>query len=208
MTSRHNNDDIDNAYSSDEPADEQTTTVDGDGDNIAYDFLPDSATRDPFGYEQRDASWWGLGDHDEAADADWDEVEDALETLDDEIPGMEGLIGEANRIAEQYRDTGFECNVCGLRHGHSTEKHDVRDFFGVTEEFADQMNMNPYCHCGVNELARLLNFFRDIEIQVFEHEDEDDFDIDEVRAEVRSAARSAPIPEETRQQLNDTLGTI
>jgi hypothetical protein len=173
-----------------------------------YDFIDDGARRDDhkFGHETTDPSWWGLGEHREDNDTDWDSVLDELEDTIGNVPGMEGLLGEAEDIASSYKDFGFECPVCGLSHGHSTDKHDVRDFFAVTDEFVDKMQCNPYCHCGVHELARLLNYFRSIEVQVFEDQDEPEFDIDSRRRKIKSAASSAPIPDSLRNELDETLG--
>ncbi|QLG30002.1 hypothetical protein HUG10_20565 (plasmid) [Halorarum halophilum] len=175
---------------------------------MSYDFIDDNARPDnyTYGHEVHDPSWWGLGTHREDDGTDWDAVLEDVEDVVADVPGMNNLLNEAERIADSYRDFGFECPVCGLRHGHSSDKHDVRDFFAVTEEFVDKMHKSPYCHCGVHELARLLNYFRSIEIQVFEDQDEDGFDIDSRKRQVKSAAGSAPIPDRVRNELDDQLG--
>lgn len=179
-----------------------------DDENIEYGFLPEGARRDdePYGYETKGAGWWGLGNHAEET-PEPEDVQKAFETLSG-IPGLDSLLREAEATANSYVDNGFECPVCGLRHGHASDKHDVREFFGVTDEFVDMMNFNPYCHCGVNELARLLNYWRSISVQVFEDQDTDDFDIQERRQAVVSAANSAPIPEKTRRKMDNKLGSI
>ncbi len=174
-----------------------------------YDFINTEAQYE-LGVEEHGTAWWGLGDHQmpgEAGSTDWDAVEEALDTLET-VPGMENLVREAEDMTNSIRESGFECPVCGLRHGHSSDKHDVRDEFAVTEEFTERMQYNPYCHCGVNELARLVNYFHAFEIQAFEDEDEDHFDIDKRRSQIQSAANSAPIPDSTRQAMNERLGTI
>lgn len=198
-----------------EDNDNTTTDAEQNGNNEVatdggYDFLGDSPRRDDrtYGYEQHGASWWGLGEHTEQS-TDWDAVFEDLDDLQSQVPdGLKGLLDDAERQAQNMRNSGFECGVCGLSHGHSTDKHDVRDFFGVTDEFAGQMHFNPYCHCGVNELARLLNYFRSIEVQVFENEGDEDFDIDELKREVRNGAGHAPIRDETQRELEDTLGPL
>jgi|GEM_PF-4096708 len=176
---------------------------------MSYDFIDDGARRDDhqYGHEVQDPSWWGLGQHREEDNTDWDEVIAEVEDAVADVPGMDSLLEEAESIASSYRDFGFECPVCGLRHGHSTDKHDVRDFFAVREDFVDKMNYTPYCHCGVHELARLLNYWRSIEIAVFEDQDEAGFDIDSRKRKVKQAAGSAPIPDSVRNELDDTLGT-
>jgi hypothetical protein len=174
-----------------------------------YDFI-DTQAQYTIGVEEHGTAWWGLGDHqmpDETAETDWDAVEDALETLDT-VPGMENLVREAENMTTSIRESGFECPVCGLCHGHDSDKHDVRTEFAITEEFAERMQYNPYCHCGVNELARLVNFFDAFEIQAFEDEGEDHFNIDKRRSQIQSASSSAPIPDSTRQDMNESLGTV
>jgi hypothetical protein len=176
---------------------------------MSYDFIDDNARRDDYqyGYETTDPSWWGLAQHREDDNNDRDAVLADDEYADADVPGMEGLLDEAEQIASSYKDYGFECPVCGLSHGHSSDKHDVREFFAVTDEFVDKMQYTPYCHCGVHELARLLNYYRSIDIQVFENEDDgDDSDIDEIKQKVKSAANSAPIPDRVRTELDDQLG--
>jgi hypothetical protein len=66
--------------------------------------------------------------------------------------------------------------VCGINHGHADHKHDIRAStdatptggFEVTEAFADEMQYNPYCHCGANELAMLVRFFHHIGVPMFD----------------------------------------
>lgn len=191
--------------------DDHNDSDSSDAQDDGYDFLAEGARRDnqtQFGYETHSADWWGLGSHgDERVGVDWDEVDEHLDELDG-VPGLTDLVENARQTAERMRATGYECSVCGFTHGHDTEKHDVRDFFGVTEEFADQMHFNPYCHCGVHELARLLNYWNSIEVQVFEHEDEPGFDINEIRQEAKSGARAAEIRADTRNELNGKLGPL
>lgn len=171
-----------------------------------YDFISGSRRDGELGVNKHGPSWWGRGSHEDHSNTDWDAVENALDTLET-VPGMEDLVRQAESMADKGSESGFECPVCGLRHGHSSDKHDVRDFFGVTEEFADRMQYNPYCHCGVHELARLLNYFRSFEIECFEDEESKSFDLDKRRSEVKSAASSAPIPDSVRSKLNEKLGT-
>jgi|APHM01.1.fsa_nt_gi hypothetical protein len=172
-----------------------------------YNFIENEARRDDhtFGHETTDPSWWGLGEHIESEETNWDNVLLDLEDVIGNVPGMETLLDDAEQIASTYEDFGFECPVCGLTHGHSTDKHDVREFFAVTDEFVEKMQCTPYCHCGVHELARLLNYYNSINVRVFE--DQSDIDIDSRRRKVRSAASSAPIPDSLRYELDETLGT-
>jgi hypothetical protein len=176
----------------------------------AYSFLPDNVRRDDhqYGYEQHSSAWWGLGEHSEGT-TDWDKVYEDLSDLQEQVPdGLADLLESAEQQAERMENRGFECGVCGLSHPHSSRKHDVRDFFGVTDEFADNMHFNPYCHCGVNELARLMNYTDSIQQQIFEHEDGPDFDLNHIKQQIRNGAGKAPIRNETERELRSTLGPV
>jgi len=221
---------------------------------------------------------WNLGEHQEKApDFGWDMVQTGLNNIEDDAPGLADALKDAKNIAETFTVGGYECAVCGLNHSHSDTKHDIRDIFGVTEEFVEGMKFSPFCHCGVSELARLVMHFNDIEVVMFENqaqyegireldtttvrnvyratrevtvEDADrDFDMDidgpnnstlnvtqaiewerrrsgsrfspvpaDLKPElvtffdkvnrIREAARNAPIPSDTEQSLNESLGEL
>jgi hypothetical protein len=96
-----------------------------------------------------------------------------------------GLHDSLEEVADSFDATGFKCPTCGLAHMHSTNKHRASDAFDISVETTAEMEYNPNCHCGVNELARRGS----------------DFGIDE--SEATSTASHAPIPDSTTQEMND-----
>lgn len=141
---------------------------------LGYDFLSDDESTaqdnndddtEPFSVKK-----WSLGDHEESPDMDWDVLEAEMEHLEDQAPGLAGALDEAKAITRKYNVSGFECSVCGLNHSHSDSKHDIREAFDVTEEFAEEMKFSPFCHCGVSELARLVMYFPDVEGVIMFHD--------------------------------------
>jgi hypothetical protein len=110
---------------------------------------------------------WGLGDHSMQTSVAPDDLLDDAERnagVDDELAS---ILMEAAEMVESTSVRDFECPVCGLNHGHGDSKHDIRSAFNVEPEFADAMEMCPYCHCGANELAMLVDFFHFISVPVF-----------------------------------------
>lgn len=99
--------------------------------------------------------------------------------------GLQNVLADA---ADSLDVTGFKCVKCSLQHGHDTNKHRSSDTFDVSESEAAKMDYNPNCHCGVNELARHGS----------------DYGVDEASAD--STASSAPIPDETRVQMDEQYG--
>lgn len=141
-----------------------------DGSNDGYAFWredrPDSSAADGGGQRHR----WTLGDHNVRHDVDTEALKAAAEDINGVNPGLAAALEEAANQVSSAEVSGFECPVCGLNHGHSDAKHDVRSDtsgFGVTDEFADFMEWCPYCHCGVNELAMLIDFYNHIDMDVF-----------------------------------------
>lgn len=166
---------------SDDNTDDEDTTAEADTDSDQYEFFNiedqyPSVEEEP--EENTEIRRWSLGAHTEAPERDWDVLEAELTELENAAPGLRDALEQAKGVAESYRVNGYECPVCGLNHGHSDTKHDIRDEyrtsagFSVRPEFAEQMKYNPFCHCGVNELARLMDFFGAIGVPVFRDEDE------------------------------------
>jgi hypothetical protein len=142
-----------------------------------YDFFDDGddSTDAETTTEQKDwgVERWSLGEHQEGPDGDWSQVEDNIEFIENQAPGLADALSEAKETAQTFSVSGFECSVCGLNHSHSDNKHDIRDIFNVTTEFAEEMKFSPFCHCGVSELARLVMYFPDVEgIAMFEDQHE------------------------------------
>lgn len=118
---------------------------------------------------------WDLGSHSTTDRETQEELSEAItetmEQLDEDIDDeMVAVLQDASNLVNSVEVTKFECPVeeCGLGHSHPDHKHDIRESFSVTEDFASQMQFCPYCHCGVNELRMLVAFFPYIDIPVFE----------------------------------------
>lgn len=154
-------------------------TNDGDSDNtMTYDFVDtnDDESENNFGNQR-----WGLGDHNGLSaknkkgllDSIEATMEEADESMDEEL---RSVLEDASGLVSQTTVTQFECPVeaCGLGHSHPDTKHDIRSTstgYNVTREFADRMQFCPYCHCGVNELSMLMEFFHYIDTEVFNERD-------------------------------------
>jgi len=144
-----------------------------------YDFIQtgDDSTDNEEQFNEV-GSMWTLGDHTTADESDRSAlsqaINDTLRGLDDDVDeDMAAVLQDASAMVEDTRVTRFECPVeaCGLGHSHSDHKHDIRSGFGVTDSFAEQMEGCPYCHCGVNELSMLMQFYPFINERVFSNRD-------------------------------------
>lgn len=163
----------------------------------AYDFV--STDDEP----SDDVRRWRLGEHSVDTPLAQDEVSSAVT----EVAGVNDDLAEVLSEAYEMMNgggssvSGYECPVCGLKHSHSDDKHDIRESFGVRAEFAEQMEYNPFCHCGVNELAMLLDFVDAFNESVFVH----DFiiEFDNTYSDIQQAANSAPIPGSTRSAIEE-----
>jgi hypothetical protein len=155
---------------------DNTATHDStDTNHPGYPFLETSRNEDRF--SQR----WRLGYHTTADETVAGSVQQALDDVDDDVDAdLKAVLEDAANLVKASETRGFECPVCGLNHDHSDTKHDIRAFYDVLPEFADQMEFVPYCHCGVNELAMLMDFFPHFAAPVFEdqHEFEGVLEID------------------------------
>lgn len=71
------------------------------------------------------------------------------------ISGGQDLQAELGEMADSFNVGGFKCAhpECGLVHGHDTNKHRASDDYDMSENEAADMEANPNCHCGLNELA-------------------------------------------------------
>ena len=102
-----------------------------------------------------------------------------------ESEGVDELVAEIEATADDFRVTDFKCAKCGLAHGHDTDKHRASDGFSMTHEEAADMEFNPNCHCGYNELA---------------HRGRSEYGVrDSPSAEC--ASDTAPVPSEVQRQL-------
>ncbi|UBF22239.1 hypothetical protein HRTV-2_gp91 [Halorubrum virus HRTV-2] len=175
-------------------------------ESFVYPFLERATTVDEFtaGFQ---STHWSLGDHTMRNDLDFG---DAITEAEDVNPELASILQQAQGMVKSASVSGFECPVCGLNHSHSDQKHDIRTAFSVTSRFADSMEFCPYCHCGVNELAMLMDFFGHINTPIFT--DEADFgpvndlsneDIRGVVIEIRDAPKGTTV----RSAIRDAFGS-
>jgi hypothetical protein len=161
-----------------------------------YDFMADDSSNDDEQQFDTVGSMWTLGSHTGISDQNTSSLRSALQTtLDEADEDVDGdvidVLEDAAGLVENTSVSSFECPHpdCGLHHSHSDHKHDVRDSFAVTESFASQVEFTPFCHCGVNELAMLMEFYGYINTQVFEDGDRfeaaDEIDPDDLNAAYR-----------------------
>lgn len=101
-----------------------------------------------------------------------------------------GLQSALETVADGFSVGGFKCAKCGLAHMHSTNKHRASDSFDMSVDDTTDMEFNPNCHCGVQELGRHGS----------------DFGIDERSA--ASTAGSAPIPDDAAREMNAAFGSL
>ena len=155
------------------PEQEDLEGEDGDS-GFVYPFLKRATMVEDFELNYH-STRWSLGDHTMRNNINFDEV---ISEAEDVNPQLAGLLQQAKQMVERVEVGGFECKVCGLNHRHSDQKHDIRGDadttpgFSVTSSFADWMEFCPYCHCGVNELAMLMDFYGYIDAQIFRDESE------------------------------------
>jgi hypothetical protein len=163
-----------------EPVEQDDETTEDSENTMTYDFVDngdsdesDNNSDDDFGSQR-----WGLGDHSRISSENRTGLLESIEAtmsetdaeMDEEI---RDVLGDAAELVDSADVSNFECPVeaCGLGHSHPDTKHDIRSSgsvgYNVTENFADRMEFCPYCHCGVNELSMLLEFFHYIDTEVF-----------------------------------------
>jgi len=121
--------------------------------------------------ETYDVRKWKLGDHYARPTVDANQLRSDAERNEGIDNTMAEVLGRAAEQVESASVRDFECPVCGLSHGHGDKKHDTRSTFSVAPEFADYMEFAANCHCGVSELAMLMEFYGEIAVQVFEDDE-------------------------------------
>ena len=109
---------------------------------------------------------WSLGNHTMMPGINADQFNSEIERVKEVNPGLADVLSEAQEMVADSKVRQWECGVCGLGHNHPDDKHDIRGEyesddpgFSVAEDFAEEVEFCPYCHCGVNELAMLIDFF-------------------------------------------------
>lgn len=128
-------------------------------------------------------------------------VDDALADFrkrTENVEGLGDLLNQVEAVADGLTDDDFECPVCGLSHGHAIDKHDVREVYGVTDIFAQAvMSFNAVCHCGLHELAELVDSY-DGEVPMFEDGEPSDAKVESIK----NAAKNAPVPDSVHRKLD------
>lgn len=173
-----------------------------------YEFVEDDDSNDNEQQFDTVGSMWTLGDHSGISAQNTTSLRSALQaSLDDADEDVDGdvidVLEDAAGLVEETSVSSFECSHpdCGLHHGHADHKHDIRSGFDVTENFASLIEFTPFCHCGVNELAMLMEFYGYINTQVFE--DDHRFGA----AEELSPAKLNAAYRAFKEDLNDPLET-
>lgn len=132
-----------------------------------HDATADDDDTEPFRVRK-----WKLGGHSMKPTVNPDDLRaDAVRNAEVD-PELAAILEQAAERVQAANVGDFQCPVCGLSHGHGDAKHDIRQAFDVTTEFAEMMEFAPNCHCGVNELALLMDFFDYLRPQVFDDEDD------------------------------------
>lgn len=176
---------------SDDSSTEQNNTSD-------YAFFADEEPEE----EPREVRKWKLGKHSARPSVDADELRASADTVDGIDDDLADLFREAADRVPNATVNDFECPVCGLTHGHSDDKHDIRDSFDVRPEFAEMMQFNAACHCGVNEMAMLVDFFDHIGVRVFTDEASlTQKELDRRFDNIRRAAEGAKIAQPTENTI-------
>lgn len=156
---------------SDEDNDDNETTM-------SYNFIT-TDDEDESEEQTADDSWtWDFGDHSTASREERSALShaigDAMSGIDEDIDSeMMDVLEDAAGLVSDTRINQFECSHedCGLGHSHPDWKHDIRAStnsaeirsmipgFNITDSFAEEMEFVPFCHCGANEAAMLVQFF-------------------------------------------------
>lgn len=122
---------------------------------------------------------WKIGSHAVPAYVDADDIRATAQDNKSIDADIAAALSTAADSVESVNITDYECPVCELGHTHGVNdgpgegaKHDIRDEpIHVRDSFAEAMTYNPVCHCGVNELAMLLDFYPHMGVSVFEDDD-------------------------------------
>jgi hypothetical protein len=162
----------------DDSSEQNSAENNDENTSMSYNFITGDEEAEAEAEDTEDfntvGSMWTLGDHSTASSESrstlTENINSTIAALDDDIDGdVKAVLQDASRLVQDTRVSKFECPVeaCGLGHSHPDHKHDVRESFDVLDSFAEEMNFCPYCHCGVNELSMLMNFYPYISEDVF-----------------------------------------
>jgi len=176
---------------------------------VGYDPEPGDDQDEENGF---DHGRWSRGRH---AGADEREDEQAEQVaLEEMLAGMDlseqrqELVDDLLEKSESIQSFEFVCHLCNHGHGHGDNKHDITYDLGyagfrVREDFADQLEWEQGCHCGLAELSMLMDYFELIDQQVFEDQDDSEFDLDSRIEKIRAEEGNAPNPDHVYADLRE-----
>lgn len=112
------------------------------------------------------------------------------------------VLDAASQVADEARISDYTAPRSNINHGHDTDKHDVRNRFGVRDEFVSEhfseYGIAPNDHAALWLMSYKQEEFQNAETEVFR----DTHDSDQSRwASIDSAKSSAPIAPKTQKEL-------
>jgi len=189
-----------------------------DRDEQLYEFMVGHDPEPEDDEDGFDHGRWSRGRHAGANERQDEQAEQIA--LEEMLAGMDlseqrqELVDDLLEKSESIQSFEFVCPLCNHGHEHGDNKHDLTYDLGyagfrVRQEFADQLEWEQGCHCGLAELSMLMDYFEMIDQQVFEDQDNPEFDLDSRIEKIRAEEGNAPNPDhvyadlrETREQLD------
>lgn len=112
------------------------------------------------------------------------------------------VVGAADEVADSATVTDYTAPRSNINHGHDTDKHDVREAYGVRDEFVSEHFSEHGIAPNDHAALWLLSYQKEEFIQADEKVFRDTNDSDQSRwSRIDSAKTSAPIAPETQQAL-------
>lgn len=130
------------------------------------------------------------------------EQEPVVQIDEEVVMNAEEVVSTVDDVSEQINVRDFTAPVSGINHGHDTDKHDVRQSFGVRDEFVKKFfsdyGIVPNDHAAI----WLMSYRKQEAINHDEKVFRDTSDTDRERwNKIDKMKSSAPIPPETQQRL-------
>lgn len=112
------------------------------------------------------------------------------------------VLDAASQVADEARISDYTAPRSNINHGHDTDKHDVRERFGVRDEFVSEhfaeYGIAPNDHAALWLMSYKKNEFENADTKVFR----DTHDGDNTRwRNIDQAKSSAPIAPKTQKEL-------
>lgn len=123
--------------------------------------------------------------------------------FDEEVVlNQDDVLGTLDDLSDTVRVRDFTAPTSGINHGHSMDKHDVRQSYGVSDEFVSKFfsdfGISPNDHAALWLLSYRKDEAINHDVDVFT----DTSDTDSSRwSQIDSDKSNAPIPPETQQFL-------